>query len=117
MKATMITNGWISFNDIRDFEAFKEMSDEEKRIYHFIDDRPLPISIKVRIYEKGKNVVIAEQIASWMFLNNKFFVSRKFDTLATITPTRVFCDNRAGNILCALPEKLPREEPLGEKAL
>lgn len=102
MKATMITNGWISFSDVRTFEAFKEMSDEEKRIYHFIDNRPLPISVKVRIYEKGKNVVIAEQIASWMFANNKFFISCKFDTLATITPTKVFCNNRAGNTLCAL---------------
>lgn len=102
MKATMITNGWVSLSDARTFETFKEMSDEEKRIYHFIDNCPLPISVKVRIYEKGKNVVIAEQIASWKFANNKFFVSRKFDTLATITPTRVFCDNRVGSVLCAL---------------
>jgi hypothetical protein len=102
MKATMITNGWVSFSDIRAFEAFKEMSDEEKRIYHFIDNHPLPTSAKVRIYEKGKNIVIAEQVASWMFANNKFFISRKFDTLATITPTRVFCNSRAGNTLCIL---------------
>ena len=98
----MITNGWVSLNDTRAFETFKEMSDEEKRIYHFIDDYSLPMSVQVRIYEKGKNIVIAEQIASWKFANNKFFISRKFDTLATITPTRVFCNDRAGNVLCSL---------------
>lgn len=100
---TIITNDWVSLHDTCDFKTFKEMSEEERRIYRFIDNNPLPTCIMVKIYEKGKNIVIAEQVSSWKFANNRFFVSRKFDTLATITPTRVFGNsNRAGNILCSL---------------
>lgn len=100
---TLLTNGWVPVGDIHRFEEFRSMTDEERRLYHLIDENHLPVISKVRVYEKGKNIVIAEQISTWKFMNNKFFISNKFNTVATITPTRVFTSGeRAGHIVCHL---------------
>jgi hypothetical protein len=46
-----------------------------------------------RIYQKDKNIVIAIKELEWKFTKNKFFIKTTFDTLATITPTRVYSTN------------------------
>lgn len=87
---SIFTNGWIVSSESTHFTSFSELSDEEKRIQHLIDGTCLPYRRMYRIYQKDKNIIIALQELEWKFIKNRFFIKRTFDTLATITPTRVY---------------------------
>ena len=86
----ILTDGWLVSNESNHFASFSELSDEEKRIQHLIDDIHLPYRQMYRIYQKDKNIVIAIKELQWKFIRNRFFIKTTFDTLATITPTRVY---------------------------
>ena len=86
----ILTDGWVVSSESTHFASFSELSDEEKRIQHLIDERSLPFRQMYRIYQKDKNIIIALQELEWKFMKNRFFIKRTFDTLATITPKRVY---------------------------
>lgn len=90
MIMNIFTDGWTVFNESDHFASFSELSDEEKRIQHLIDDCRLPFRAMYRIYQKDKNIIIAIKELQWKFIRNRFFIKTTFDTLATITPTRVY---------------------------
>lgn len=93
MIMNIFTDGWTVFNESDHFASFSELSDEEKRIQHLIDERSLPYRQMYRIYQKDKNIVVANQELEWKFIKNRFFIKRSFNTFATITPTRVYSSN------------------------
>ena len=84
------------------FEEFSKMSENEKRIYHLIDDIPLPYKREVALYDKGNNKVLAYKMSQWHFIHNKFFIKSRMAVVATITPNRIYADdvNWAGRCLC-----------------
>ena len=86
----ILTDGWVVSSESTHFASFSELSDEEKRIQHLIDDIYLPYRQMYRIYQKDKNIVIAIKELQWKFIRNRFFIKTTFDTLATITPKRVY---------------------------
>lgn len=91
MKEKLLTNGWVTCRKDRYFDEFATMSDNDKRIYFFVDQHNLPEHVQVNIYKKGENIVIAESITQWTFASNRFFKqSRPMEVLVTITPKRVF---------------------------
>ena len=98
----IFTDGWLVSSESDHFASFSELSDEEKRIQHLIDDKYLPSRSMYRIYKKDNNIVVAVNTLSWMFKKNRFFIKSDFDTLATITPTRVFSTriDTAARIVC-----------------
>lgn len=87
---SIFTDGWLVSNESDHFVSFSELSNEEKRIQHLIDDCRLPFRAMYRIYQKDKNIIIAIKELQWKFIRNRFFIKTTFDTLATITPTRVY---------------------------
>lgn len=87
---SIFTDGWLVSNESEHFASFSELSNAEKRIQHLIDDIHLPYRQMYRIYQKDKNIVIAIKELQWKFAKNRFFIKTTFDTLATITPTRVY---------------------------
>lgn len=89
----ILTDGWLVYNESNHFASFSELSDEEKRIQYLIDDICLPHRQMYRIYQKDKNIIIAIKELEWKFIRNRFFIKTTFDTLATITPTRVYSTN------------------------
>ena len=90
---SIFTDGWVVSSESAHFASFSELSDEEKRIQHLIDGYNLPFKQMYRIYQKDKNIVVAIKELEWKFAKNKFFIKTTFDTLATITPTRVYSTN------------------------
>ena len=86
----IFTDGWLVSSESEHFASFSELSDAEKRIQHLIDDICLPYRQMYRIYQKDKNIVVAIKELQWKFAKNRFFIKTTFDTLATITPTRVY---------------------------
>jgi hypothetical protein len=86
----ILTDGWLVSHESDHFDSFSELSDEEKRIQYLIDDIRLPHRQMYRIYQKDKNTVIAIKDSEWKFIRNRFFIKTTFETLATITPTRVY---------------------------
>jgi hypothetical protein len=86
----MLTDGWVVSSESEHFASFSELSSAEKRIQHLIDDIHLPYRQMYRIYQKDKNIVVAIKTLQWKFARNRFFIKTTFDTLATITPTRVY---------------------------
>ncbi len=98
----IFTDGWLVSSESDHFASFSELSDEEKRIQHLIDDKYLPSKSMYRIYKKDNNIVVAVNTFKWMFKKNRFFIKSNFDTLATVTPTRVFSTriNEAAHIVC-----------------
>lgn len=99
MNSKVLTDGWVLLGSDRTFQAFLEMSDEEKRIHYFIDCKSLPDRTLIRIYKKNDNIVVGLREESWHFARKKFYVRRKFQTLATVTPKRVFRESRLDSIL------------------
>lgn len=95
---------WKKVRGTLDFDRFSKMNDSEKRIYYFIDGHYLPDQTMARMYKKGDNIILAVRIMHWEFKNNRFFIKSKFDTLATVTPRRIFSSNinYAGEVLCYL---------------
>ena len=89
----IFTDGWLISSESEHFVNFSELSDAEKRIQHLIDDIRLPYRQMYRIYQKDKNIVVAIKELQWKFAKNRFFIKTTFDTLATITPTRVYSTN------------------------
>ena len=89
----ILTDGWVVSSESNYFASFSELSSAEKRIQHLIDDICLPFRQMYRIYQKDKNIVVAIKTLHWKFARNKFFIKTTFDTLATITPTRVYSTN------------------------
>lgn len=87
---SIFTDGWLVSSESEHFASFSELSSTEKRIQHLIDDIRLPYRQMYRIYQKDKNIVIAIKELQWKFAKNRFFIKTTFDTLATITPTRVY---------------------------
>lgn len=71
------------------------MNDTDKRLYHFIDGNSLPWISRYNIYRKGENIVVATQERAYFFGNNRFYPKSKFETIATITPKRVYCSCKA----------------------
>ena len=67
------------------------MSDEERRIFTFVDDRLLPAKESIRIYMKDNNIVVGYHRVEYKFAKNRFFCTSSFDTLVTVSPRRVFC--------------------------
>lgn len=86
----ILTDGWLVSSESEHFASFSELSDEEKRIQHLIDDVYLPTRCMYKIYKKDNNIVVAINTLTWMFKKNRFFIKSNFETLATVTPTRVF---------------------------
>ena len=70
----IFTDGWLVSNESEHFASFSELSDEEKRIQHLIDDKYLPSRSMYRIYKKDNNIVVAVNTLSWMFKKNRFFI-------------------------------------------
>lgn len=97
-----LTDDWVVLFESPLFKEFAEISDKEKRMIHLIDGMPLPTQTLIKIYQKEKNIVMAMREVIWCFANNRFFRKSKFDTLATVTPTRVYSSNiqEAGVMLC-----------------
>jgi hypothetical protein len=97
-----LTNDWVTLEQSDAYDYFTELSDKEKRIYHLIDRKLLPKVVFVRLYKKEKNIVFAIKTVSWRFAKNRFFRTSVYDTLATVTPTRIYSSNIkvAGNVLC-----------------
>jgi hypothetical protein len=89
----IFTDGWLVSSESDHFASFSELSDEEKRIQHLIDDMYLPHRRMYRIYQKDKNIIVAIKELEWKFIRNRFFIKTTFETLATITPTRVYSTN------------------------
>lgn len=89
----ILTDGWLVSHESDHFASFSELSDEEKRIQHFIDNVYLPSKSMYRIYQKDKNIIVAENTLEWKFAKNRFFIKSDFQTLATVTPTRVYSSN------------------------
>lgn len=87
---SIFTDGWLVSSESEHFASFSELSNAEKRIQHLIDDIRLPGRQMYRIYQKDKNIVVAIKELQWKFAKNRFFIKTTFDTLATITPTRVY---------------------------
>lgn len=98
----ILTDDWVTLSVDPNFNIFSELDPKDKRIYHLIDGNPLPRQVLIRIYQKEKNVVLAIRTVQWVFKKNRYFPKSIFDTLATVTPTRVFSSNiqEAGRILC-----------------
>ena len=98
----IFTDGWLVSSESDHFTSFSELSDAEKRIQHLIDDIRLPYRQMYRIYQKDKNTVVAIKELQWKFAKNRFFIKTIFDTLATITPTRVFSTriDTAARVVC-----------------
>lgn len=98
----ILTDGWLVSNESNHFASFSELSDEEKRIQYLIDDVRLPYKQMYRIYQKDKNIIIAIKELEWKFIRNRFFIKSTFDTIATITPTRVYSSKvrSAAHIVC-----------------
>ena len=98
----IFTDGWLVSNESEHFTSFSELSNEEKRIQHLIDEIRLPFRHMYRIYQKDKNIVIAIKELEWKFIRNRFFIKTTFDTLATITPTRIYSTkvNSAAYFVC-----------------
>lgn len=90
---SILTDGWVVSSESDHFASFSELSYEDKRIQYLIDDVCLPHRLMYRIYQKDKNIVIAIKELQWKFAKNIFFIKTTFDTLATITPTRVYSTN------------------------
>lgn len=90
---SIFTDGWLVSNESDHFVSFSELSNAEKRIQHLIDDIRLPGRQMYRIYQKDKNIVVAIKELQWKFAKNRFFIKTTFDTLATITPTRIYSTN------------------------
>ena len=93
---------WKTIEDVLHFEDFSKMSENEKRIYHLIDDKQLPYKKEVALYDKGNNKVLAHKITQWYFMKNRYFVKSRMSVVATITPSKIYADdiNWAGNCLC-----------------
>lgn len=89
----IFTDGWLVSSESEHFTSFSELSSAEKRIQYLIDDIRLPYRQMYRIYQKDKNIVIAIKESQWKFAKNRFFIKTTFNTLATITPTRVYSTN------------------------
>lgn len=102
--AELLTARWIAPFDEHEFESFSEMSDEERRIYVFIDGKHLPNKIMYKLYKKEDNIVLARKEFRYKFMRNRFFIMSKYDTLFTITPKRVFMNDvgEASYVLRAL---------------
>lgn len=98
----IFTDGWIVSNESEHFASFSELSGAEKRIQHLIDDICLPYRQMYRIYQKDKNIIVAIKELQWKFIKNRFFIKTTFDTLATITPTRVYSNkvDSAAHFVC-----------------
>lgn len=98
----IFTDGWLVSYEADHFASFSELSDKDKRIQHFIDNVQLPIKSMYRIYQKDKNIIVAENTLEWKFAKNRFFIKSDFQTLATVTPTRVYSSNidTAVHIVC-----------------
>lgn len=91
----VLTDGWVVIFQSTNFESFASLSDTDKRIQVFIDNNHnFPSQESFKIYQKDKNIIIAIQIKQWLFYNNKFLIKSKFETIATITPRRVFGDSK-----------------------
>jgi hypothetical protein len=99
----ILTDDWVTIFKHNLFDEFANYSDKDKRIVHFIDGVQLPHHSMIKIYQKEKNVVVAFREIQWKFCKNKFFTKTVFDTLATVTPTRVYSSDlhKAGMYLCA----------------
>jgi len=84
------------------FEDFSKMSENEKRIFHLIDDMQLPYKKEVALYDKGDNKVLAYKFTQWYFIHNRYFTKSRMSVVATITPSKIYTDdvNWAGRCLC-----------------
>lgn len=86
----IFTEGWVDLEVHRYFDEFSNLSDDQKRIQYLIFNKPLPYKKQYRIYKKDDNIVIGFCETIWKFVNNKFFTKSKCETVATITPKRIF---------------------------
>lgn len=93
--AELLTAGWIAPFNEREFESFQEMTDEEKRIFVFIDGKGLPYKTMYKLYKKENNIVLARKTLLYKFMRNRFFTLSQYNTLFTATPKRVFVNDIA----------------------
>lgn len=98
----ILTDDWVTINKHPEFDNFSEYTPQQKRLYHLVDGLSLPSQELIRIYQKGDNVVLAIRNVQWMFKKNRYFPKSTFNTLATVTPKRIFSSNiqEAGRVLC-----------------
>jgi hypothetical protein len=95
-----IFNGeWRVLGTSSNWEKFSALSDTEKREWHFIKGKSLPYQSLLRFYKKESNLVVGHSYWEWKFSNNRFYIKRKFTTVCTVTPKRVFKIPNAGHIL------------------
>lgn len=98
----LFTDGWVVMSEHPLYDKFSNLSEEEKRIYHLIDELQLPTKELIRIYQKAENVVVAVREVYWRFCKNRFFQQSKFRTILTVAPKKVYCSDvqETGRILC-----------------
>lgn len=96
-----INDKWKNISEDNTFETFSNLSENDKRIYHLVDDKYLPSKTEVKVYRKEKNIIVAVRDLEWKFAKNRFFVKSKCRIVATVTPKRIFSDNitQAGQYL------------------
>jgi hypothetical protein len=96
-----IDDKWKNVSEDNVFEVFSNLSEKDKRIYHLVDDKYLPLRTEVKVYRKEKNIIVAVRDLEWKFAKNRFFVKSKCRIVATVTPKRIFSDNitQAGHYL------------------
>lgn len=99
MESKVLTDGWTLLESEQTFQTFLEMSDKERRIWYFIDGGGLPSRKYIRIYKKGDNIVVGLREEEWKFARKHFYIRRKFKTLATVTPKRIFRDVLLDSVL------------------
>ena len=90
--AKLLTAGWITTYESREFKSFSQKTDKEKRICKFIYHETLPYKYMYKLYRKENNIVLARKIIQFAFMRNRFFLKSEYATLMTITPKRVFCN-------------------------
>lgn len=117
--AELLTAGWVTTYESPYFEEFSSMSDMDKRIYTFIENRAMPLKRMVKLYQKEKNIILAEKYLIHTFMRNRFFIKSEYKTLFTITPKRTFCNNPicAANLLYDIMGYLHTHAPQNKTSL
>lgn len=95
----IISDNWICISNnyiIKQHKEFEELSEVEQRMEHIMKGKRLSSLQYVKIYKKEKNIVIALKATNYAFYTNAFVLKSKYETLATITPKRVYANDLIG---------------------
>jgi hypothetical protein len=98
----IISDNWICISSdykVRQHKEFEELSEVERRMEYIMKGKRLLPLQYVKIYKKEKNIVIALKATNYAFYTNAFVLKSKYETLATITPKRVYANDIIGAFL------------------